>query len=68
MTPVGCLWPSDRAGQGGAFSSRSIDILSSTVPLTRVLEHTHKVLEHTHTVLEHSETSTTLLMNPLSHL
>lgn len=37
MTPMACLWLSNRAGEGGAGSSVSVDILSRTVPVTRVL-------------------------------
>lgn len=36
-TPTALLWPSDRAGAGGAGSSASEDKLSRTVPVTRVL-------------------------------
>lgn len=48
MTPTGCLWLSNSAGEGGAGSSGSlgsVNILSRTVPDTRVLD-THS----THTV------------------
>lgn len=37
MTPMACLWVSNRAGEGAAGSSASVDMLSRTVPITRVL-------------------------------
>lgn len=37
MTPTACLWLSNWAGEGAAGSSASVDILSRTVPITRVL-------------------------------
>lgn len=38
MTPMACLWLSNRAGEGAAGSSASVDMLSRTVPITRVLD------------------------------
>lgn len=45
MTPMACLWLSNRAGEGGAGSSASVDILSRMVPVTRVLD-----TQSTHTI------------------
>lgn len=38
MTPVGCRWPSLSAGDGGLTGGTCVDILSRTVPWTRVLQ------------------------------
>lgn len=44
MTPTALLWLSNRAGDGGAGSSASVDILSRTVPATRVLHTENKII------------------------
>ncbi len=38
MTPVGCRWSSLSAGDGGQTGGTCVDILSRTVPQTRVLQ------------------------------
>lgn len=38
MTPVACVWLSNRAGDGGTGIVASVDKLSRTVPITRVLK------------------------------
>lgn len=53
MTPTACLWLSNRAGEGAAGSSASVDILSRTVPITRVLHTEYNVTAYT-TVLKSS--------------